>query len=175
MTTGIQTVAGAFGWIPAFAAMTILLAACGFQLRGDPEVGITKLYTSADKPSAVHGDLRRLLATGPTRLVATPAEAEAHLKFLAEGRDKVVATLTGTGRVFEFQLRLVVRYELLTPGREDPVIPPTEIETRRYITYSETAPTAKEAEEQLLYKDMQIDLARQILRHIAAAKRELSQ
>jgi LPS-assembly lipoprotein len=114
-----------------------------------------------------------LLATGPTRLVATPAEAEAHLKFLAEGRDKIVATLTGTGRVFEFQLRLVVRYELLTPGREDPVIPPTEIETRRYITYSETAPTAKEAEEQLLYKDMQLDLARQILRHIAAARRDL--
>ena len=35
------------------------------------------------------------------------------------------------------------------------------------------APTAKEAEEQLLYKDMQLDLARQILRHVAAVKREL--
>ena len=152
--------------------MTLLLASCGFQLRGDPEVGIKRLFTSADKPSAVHGDLRRLLATGPTRLVASPAEADAHLKFLAEGRDKIVATLTGTGRVFEFELRLVVRYELLTPGRDGPVIPPTEIQARRYITYSETAPTAKEAEEQLLYKDMQIDLARQILRHVAAAYRE---
>jgi LPS-assembly lipoprotein len=153
--------------------MTILLASCGFQLRGEPEVGIKKLYTSQDKPSAVHADVRRTLATGPTRLVATPAEAEAHLKFLSEARDKTVFTLTGTGRVFEFQLRLVVRYELLVPGREEPVIPPTEIETRRLITYSESAPTAKEAEEQLLYKDMQLDLARQILRHIAAVKREL--
>jgi LPS-assembly lipoprotein len=53
------------------------------------------------------------------------------------------------------------------------VIPSTEITTRRLITYSEAAPTAKEVEEQLLYKDMQVDLARQILRHVAAMKREL--
>lgn len=151
----------------------LFLAGCGFQLRGDPEVGLKKLYTSAERPSAVHADVRRTLATGPTRLVTTPLEAEAHLRFLNEAREKSVFTITGTGRVFEFQLRLVVRYELLVPGREEPVIAPTEIETRRLISYSETAPTAKEAEEQLLYKDMQIDLARQILRHVAAMKREL--
>ncbi len=157
----------------AFTAVAIALASCGFQLRGEPEVGIKKLYTSADKPSTVHNEVRRTLATGPTRLVATPAEAEAHLKFLSEGRAKSVFTLTGTGAVFEFQLRLVVRYELLVPGREEPVIPPTEIEARRLIIYNAAAPTAKETEEQLLYKDMELDLARQILRHIAAAKREL--
>jgi len=155
------------------AAVAILVSACGFQLRGDPEVGIRKLYTSADRPSAVHADLRRTLAIGPTRLVTTPAEAEAHLKFLNEAREKTVFTITGTGRVFEFQLRLVVRYELFATGREEPVIPATEIETRRLISYSESAPTAKEAEEQLLFKDMQLDLARQILRHVAAVKREL--
>jgi LPS-assembly lipoprotein len=66
-----------------------------------------------------------------------------------------------------------VRYELVVPGREDPVIPSTSLEARRLISYSETAPTAKEAEEQLLYKDMQLDLAHQVLRQVAAAKREL--
>lgn len=154
-------------------ALALLVTSCGFQLRGDPEVGIRKLYISTERPSAVATDIRRTLATGPTRMVATPLEAEAHLKFLAEAREKSVFTITGTGRVFEFQLRLVVRYELLVPGREEPVIPPTEIETRRLISYSETAPTAKEAEEQLLYKDMQLDLARQILRHVAAARHDL--
>ena len=44
---------------------------------------------------------------------------------------------------------------------------------RRLITYAESAPIAKEVEEQLLYKDMQVDLARQILRHVAAVKREI--
>jgi outer membrane lipopolysaccharide assembly protein LptE/RlpB len=62
-----------------------------------------------------------------------------------------------------------VRFELVVPGREDPVIPPTKLETRRLISYSETAPTAKEAEELLLYKDMQLDIGRQILQQVAAA------
>lgn len=153
--------------------MALLLAGCGFQLRGDPEVGIQKLYISAVVASAVQADIRRTLAVGPTRLVATALDSQAHLRILQEAREKSVFTITGTGRVYEFQLRLRVRYELVVPGREDPVIPPTEIETRRLITYSETAPSAKEAEEQLLFKDMQLDLARQILRHIAVARRDI--
>jgi LPS-assembly lipoprotein len=146
---------------------------CGFQLRGEPEVGIRKLFLSSVGASAVKDDIRRTLATGPTRLVTTPAEAEAQLRILQEEREKSVATITGTGRVYEYQLLLRVRYELLVPGRDDPVIPATRLETRRLISYSETAPTAKEAEEQLLYKDMQLDLAHQILRQVAAAKHEI--
>ena len=172
------------GWVPAprfilsrasFAGMTMafLLSACGFQLRGDPEVGIKKLFISNVGPSLVVADIRRTLATGPTRLVITAADSDAHLRILHEVREKTVITITGTGRVYEFQLRLLVRYELVVPGREEPVIPSTEIETRRLITYSETAPTAKEAEEALLFKDMQLDLARQILRHVALMKTEI--
>src|ERR1700682_518869 len=157
----------------AFAGMAFFLASCGFQLRGEPAVGIKKLFISAVGPSAVQADIRRTLATGPTRLVQTAADAEAHLHILHEAREKTVFTITGAGRVYEFQLKLSVRYELLVPGREEPVIAPILVETRRLITYSESAPTAKEAEEQLLFKDMQLDLARQILRHVAAMKREL--
>jgi LPS-assembly lipoprotein len=156
----------------AASGMT-LLASCGFQLRGDPEVGIRKLFISSVGPSAVVADIRRTLATGPTRLVTSAVEAEANLRILHEEREKSVATITGSGRVYEYQLLLRVRYELRVPGREDAVIAPTLIETRRLISYSETAPTAKEAEEQLLYKDMQLDIARQILRHLAAAKRDM--
>ena len=153
--------------------MTLLVAACGFQLRGDPVVGIRSLSVSQAGGSQVAAEIRRTLATGPTRLVAPPGEAEAHLRILKEEREKSVYTLTGSGRVYEFQLRLVVNYQVAVPKREDPVIAPTQIEARRLITYAESAPIAKEAEEQLLYKDMQVDLARQILRHIAAMKPEM--
>jgi LPS-assembly lipoprotein len=154
-------------------ALALGLAACGFQLRGERETGIRTLYISAVGASAVMADIKRTLATGPTRIVASSPEAEAHLHILREAREKTVFTITGAGRVYEFQLRLIVKYELLVPGREEPVIPSTEIETRRVITYSEGAPTAKEVEEQLLFKDMQLDLARQILRSLAVAKREM--
>ena len=153
--------------------MTLLLASCGFQLRGDPAVGIKSMSVSQVGGSQVAAEIRRALAAGLTRLVPIPAQAEAHLRILNEAREKSVFTLTGAGRVYEFQLRLVVRYQLTVPSREEPVIAPMDIEARRLITYVESAPIAKEAEEQLLYKDMQVDLARQILRHIVAVKQEM--
>jgi LPS-assembly lipoprotein len=156
-----------------YAALALLLASCGFQLRGDPAVGLKTLNISSTGPSAVTSDIRRILGAGPTRIVGKPSEAEAQLRVLEERREKVVHTITGTGRVYEFQLRLIVRYEVLLPGREQPLIEPTEAIATRLITYSESAPTAKEAEEQLLYKDMQVDIAGRILRHIAVVKRDL--
>lgn len=161
--------------VPAFAGMTLalLLTSCGFQLRGEPQTGIKALHVSTAGGSGVYTEIRRALASGTTKLVATPSQAQAHLRILTEGREKSVYTITGTGRVYEFQLRLVVRYDLVVPGRELPVIAPTETEARRIITYSETAPIAKEAEEQLLFKDMQMELAGRILRQIALAQRDL--
>jgi len=151
----------------------LLLFSCGFELRGDPAVGIRSLSVSQVGASQVAAEIRRSVSAGSTKLIAVPGEAEAHLSVLGETREKTVFTLTGAGRVYEYQLRLAVRYQLTVPGREEPAIMPMEIEARRLITYVESAPIAKEAEEQLLYKDMQVDLARQILRHIAAVKRDM--
>ena len=53
------------------------------------------------------------------------------------------------------------------------VIAPTETIARRLITYSEAAPIAKEAEELLLFKDMQVELAERILRQVAVARRNM--
>lgn len=155
----------------ALAAVGLALAACGFQLRGDAPMGLASLHLSADVASQVAAEIRRFLAAGPTQLAAKPADAEAHLRILAESRDKTIFTLTGAGRVYEYQLRLLVSYQLTAPGREEPLIAPSQIDVRRVVTYSESAPLAKEAEEQLLYRDMQVDAAGQILRRIALVRR----
>jgi LPS-assembly lipoprotein len=154
--------------------MTMLLAACGFELRGEPTVGLRTLYVSSAVPSTVVTDIRHILATSPTKVVATEKEGEASLRILGESREKTVHTITSSGRVYEFQLRLAASYQLAVPGREEPVIVPTEVVTTRLITYSEAAPTAKEAEEQLLYKDMQAEIAGRILRQVAVARREMT-
>lgn len=170
---GERPSAGRLRFFSCLVPLALCLSSCGFQLRGDPAVGLPSLYVSTATPSLVATDIRRALAGGPTRVVTSPAEATAHLRILGESRDKQVHTITGTGRVYEFELRLVVRYDVVVPGREVPLIPPTEVATRRLISYSETAPIAKEAEEQLLFKDMQVELAARILRQIAVARRDL--
>ena len=150
--------------------MAILLAGCGFQLRGEPTTGLKSLHVPG---AGVAQEIRRTLAGSPTRVLPTPEGAEAVLHIMAENRDKTVAAITGAGRVYEHALTLVVRYRMTVPGREEPVTPPTETVTRRLITYSEAAPIAKEAEEQLLFKDMQLELADRILRQVAVARRDM--
>ncbi|WP_416142349.1 LPS assembly lipoprotein LptE, partial [Hydrogenophaga sp.] len=49
-------------------------------------------------------------------------------------------------------------------------IPPSQIVLRRDITYNDNLVLSKEAEEALLWRDIQNDLVQQILRRLAAAK-----
>ena len=48
------------------------------------------------------------------------------------------------------------------------LIAPTEILQQRDISFNESAVLAKEAEEGLLYRDMQNDIVQQIMRRLAA-------
>jgi LPS-assembly lipoprotein len=149
----------------------MLLASCGFTLRGDAPTGLKSLYVSNDTPSQVAVEVKRTLANSTTRVTKTPSEAEAHLRITSETREKTIFTITGAGRVYEFQLRLLVTYVVHVPGKDEPLIAPTEIDIRRVVTYSETAPVAKEAEEALLYRDMVTEATGQVLRRISAVRR----
>ena len=69
----------------------------------------------------------------------------------------------------EFQLRTRVKFRLRTPqGKE--LIADAEILQQRDISYTETQALSKEAEEQLLYRNMQTDIVQQIMRRIAAVQ-----
>jgi LPS-assembly lipoprotein len=84
-------------------------------------------------------------------------------------REKVVVGLTAAGQVREFQLRVRFRFRLR--GREGKqLIGDTEIVQQRDISYTESQALAKEAEEQLLYRDMQSDIVQQVLRRLAAVR-----
>jgi len=50
------------------------------------------------------------------------------------------------------------------------LIEPTELLQQRDISFSETAVLAKEAEEALLYRNMQTDIVQQLMRRLAAVK-----
>lgn len=147
----------------------LLMSACGFQLRGDALTGFRTIYLSTAAPSQVAAEVRRQLSGGPTRLAPSAKEGEAELRILSESTEKTIQTLTGAGRVFDYLLRLRVGYQV-TEASGKVLVEPTQAEVRRIITYSETAPLAKEAEEQLLYQDMRAEAAAQILRRLAVAR-----
>jgi LPS-assembly lipoprotein len=145
-----------------------LLAGCGFQLREARPIPFRALYVSVAQPSPVAIDVRRVLSAPENKLAANLAEAEAHLRFIREDREKVIFSLSGAGRVREYQLRLRVQYQL-QDRREADLIAPTEILLTRIVSHDERAITPKEQEELFLYRDMQAEAVNQILRRIARA------
>jgi LPS-assembly lipoprotein len=149
--------------------VALSLAGCGFQLRGDAPTGLKTLYLSTAATSQVAVEVRRQLSGGPTTPAKTAKDAEAHLRILSESTDKTIQTLTSVGRVFDYRLRLRVGYQV-TDASENVLVGPAEVELFRIISYSETAPLAKEAEEGLLFDDMRSEAATRILRRIAVAR-----
>jgi len=154
----------------AAAVLCLAVAACGFRLRGTAEVPFEKLYV----PSPTSGlglDLKRNLQAGTrARVVDDPKEADAILQFTEEARQKEILSLTGTGRVREFTLRYRVGFRV-HDGKGTDFVPPSTIVLSRDVTFNDTEILAKEAEEQLLFRDMQADMVQQIIRRLAAVKR----
>ena len=148
----------------------MLLAGCGFHLRGTAEVPFQTLYV----PNATSGialDLKRNVQAGTQAKVVDDAkQAEAILVFSDEAREKNILSLNAQGRVREFQLRYRVGFRM-HDGKGGDYIPQTQIALTRDITFNDSDVLAKEAEEQLLFRDMQNDMVQQIMRRLASAKR----
>jgi len=151
------------------AALVVLLAACGFQLRGSAKLPFETIYLPATS-SGIGLDLKRTIQSGTdTRVLDSPKDAQAVLVFIEERREKEILSLTGAGRVREFRLRYRVAYRV-HDGKGRQYVPPTTLRQQRNLTYDDSIVLAKESEEQLLYRDMQNDVVQQIIRQLASAK-----
>lgn len=153
------------------AAPLVLLGGCGFRLRGSQKFVFDTIAVTPETGSAVATELVRYFGDTVRPLVASKGEVPAQviLDILQDLREKVVVGVNASGQVREFQLRLRVRFRLRTLlGRE--IISPDEITQQRDISFNESAVLAKEAEEVLLYRDMQTDIVQQLLRRLAAVK-----
>jgi LPS-assembly lipoprotein len=151
-------------------AAALSLSGCGFALRKAPDFAFSTLYTNMSG-STLGVELRRSLQSTRKVEVITDArrinEAQVVLDVLSDQREKVVLSTNAAGQVREFQLRLRFRFRLRTlAGKE--LIPDSEILQQRDISFNESAVLAKEAEEALLYRDMQNDIVQQIMRRLAA-------
>jgi LPS-assembly lipoprotein len=153
-------------------AACVLLAGCGFQLRQAPNFAFTSIYVEAVPSSSLANELKRSIASAGTVAVVGAGQAnnaQVVLDVLVDQREKVVVGLNASGQVREFQLRTRLKFRLRTPqGKE--LIPETELLQQRDISFNESAALAKEAEEGLLYRDMQTDIVQQLMRRLAAVK-----
>ena len=147
----------------------VLLAGCGFQLRGQAQLPFETLFIPGNTPLAV--ELKRnVSAASRTRLVASPGEAQAVFGLTQEQRDKIILSFNTAGRVSEYQLRYRVAFRVTDAKGGQVYLPTSEIQLTRDVSYNDEQVLAKEAEEQQLYGDMQRDMVQLILRRLVTAK-----
>lgn len=160
-----MTRSGLFSVLLALAG-ALLVSACGFQLRGTARLPYDTLHVAAPKASAFAVEFKRALAAGSqTRVVENPNEAQATLQLVNETREKVILSLSGGGRVREYQLRYRMAYRLIDKDNRE-LRPATQIALHRDISHNDADTLAKESEEALLYRDMQNDAVAQLLRQL---------
>ena len=161
-----------FAWL-AILLTAMILSGCGFHLRGSGDqatLPFKTIYLGAPDASPLVSALQRYIVGGGGTTVATDAKAaEAILEIMSESKEKVILSLNSQGRVREYTLNYRVVFRLKN-NQNNELLAPTSITIRRTISFNEAQVLAKEAEETMLYRDMQSDLVQQMLRRIAAIK-----
>jgi LPS-assembly lipoprotein len=149
------------------------LAACGFRMRGTAEVPFKQIYVQGAS-GGVALDLKRHILAGTTaKVVDDPKLADAVIELTQERRERLILSLTGAGRVREFQLRYEIVFRV-HDGKGAEFVPPTALLLTRDMSFSDAEVLAKEAEEQLLFRDMQADMVQQMLRQLSTANKPVS-
>lgn len=143
-------------------------AGCGFALRTTtlPFQRVALQGFGARSPMAQ--TLRE--AMGATvQVVPTLDQAEVVLVAMAESRLRTVAAFSATRRVSELRLEVVFSFKALDRGGQE-LLAPAELKLARDMSYSETLAQGKAFEEERLYREMESDIAQQVIRRLATLR-----
>lgn len=148
--------------------LTIMLAACGFQIRGMADLAFKKLYMQSNAPSITR-DLTMALETNGIELVKTAETADLLLEVINEASERRILSLSGTGVVREFELHYQINFR--TRAVESTTWSPVQsVQARRDLSYNDINLLGKADEELMLYNDMRKDAVRELIRRLTAVK-----
>lgn len=152
------------------AALTLTLAGCGFQRRQPPSLRFRSIALVGFSPdSPLRAELARQLGA-QVQLRADPAQADVVLQVTEDREDTTAVAQTAFAQVRE--VKLLRRFGFKAMARDgSELLAPAQQELTRNLTYSETAALAKEAEMREIYRAMDVDIADQVLRRLAAVLR----
>ena len=161
----------------ALLLVTMLaLSACGFHLRGsnlkDVQYAFKSLYLKAPGETPFVADLRKNLKANKIELTATADTADLVLEVVTEQATKQILSLSGSGRVQEFQLFYRVSLRAYD-GNQTDWISPDDILLSRIMAYDDAQVYAKAQEEEMLFKDMRSDAVAQSVWRLSKAKPQL--
>lgn len=145
--------------------LSLILASCGFQLRGQFNFGFDTLNRRGMDNTDMSRTMDMQLEINKLK-VNTDKNAPVTLDLLGERRDRDIVTFSATGRAREVRIIYSLKFQV-RDRNGDYLIAPTELSQRRELTYNDNQILGKEAEEIQLYQEMQKDIARLILTRLS--------
>lgn len=146
----------------------VSLAGCGFHLRGQVPLAFKSVFIQGAPNSPIVNQLKRLLASQVRVLEDADRNSAEVILLVHDERQERVATVPGvSGKVREVELRQWFDFSLATPAGKT-LIDHAQLRMVRDVSYNESEAPAKEAEFEVLYRDMRNDVVQQVLRRLSA-------
>ncbi len=154
----------------SFLSLLLVLAGCGFHLRGQGEapLAVKSVYVDAGSAPLLGGELKKLLRQRDISLAGSRDRAEVVIAVSDEKFDRRVLSVdpdTGKAREFQIAYRAKVRAE--RDGRE--LFPVETLQQLRDYLFDETAVLGKKAEETQLHREILRESAQAVLRMVRRA------
>lgn len=127
------------------AVLTLLMIACGFQLRGTIDANFKSLSVYGGSEGLSKHLKKRFKQSGIEINTQNP---ERILEIISDKLDKRILSLSSTGSVQEYELDYEVKYRFKTPQTE--WSEQLSIKLTRTYTYDDEKRVAKELEEKIL-------------------------
>lgn len=153
-------------------ALTSALAHCGFRLRGSVELGFSSLRIEHPPNSVMASALQAQLDNRVKLVTDAKAHADLVLQVIEERRSIRPVSKTLSGQVREVQLIQSLRFSVRSAAGKE-LLAPTTVIREQEASYSESQALAKEAEQGLMFQEMQSDIAQQVLRRLGALRNVL--
>jgi LPS-assembly lipoprotein len=157
-----------------FLLPVLLLAACGFHLRGHEATStasISSVYLQSSGAPAITAAVSEQLQQANTRIADAANEAEYVIQLANENvRRSVLNVSAKTGKVEKYKLSLSVLMSVSKGGQS--LIDGETIQVTRDYTFDDSAVLGKTSEEQVLREEMMRSASSQIIRRLNTLARK---
>lgn len=149
--------------------ISLLLTACGFKLRTEPDIPpeMSRTYiAAADSYSLFYRKLRDELAKAGIEVVDSPADATAVFSILADSTDQRVLSVSARNVPREYEVYYTINYSVENGNQS--VMERQSLTLTRDYTYDETLVLGKAREEELLRQAIVDDLVRLVMGQLSS-------
>ena len=156
-------------------AVTALLTACGFHLRGEAQLppGMDRVYVDSSDPyGPLKRNIEKALERSGAKVESKAGDGIAEVKFTAVSLAPVVRSVSANARVNEFTMLYHLELQI-TDASGKVLLPKQVIEQSRIFTFDQTQAIGTGAEQDEIKKEMERDMVQVVLRKVESAERKL--